>query len=330
MIRRSIIIDAAVFMIVGAFLVYIVARNMTQSTNAIVHVLKRIRRGDFDHRVRVTANDEIGYAGDVINAMTEGLKERDAMRHSLTLAREVQQRLLPRVDVFESDGLQIAGRSVYCDETGGDYYDFFSAGRKGSPQVVFALGDVSDHGVASALLMATVRSALRQRAALPGDPARIVSDVNRQLVDDVQESGQFMTLFFFLFDSGAQELQWVRAGHDPALLYDPAADKFEMLKGDGIALGLTDEYAYRTYRRAHCTAGQIIVVGTDGVWEARNAANDMFGKQRVRDLVRRHARSDARRIRDAILKALSRFLGPHQAEDDITLMVVKIVANDPA
>ena len=330
MIRRSIIIDAVLFMIVGAVLVFIVARNMAQSTNAIIRVLKRIRQGDFDHRVHVTANDEIGYAGDVINAMTEGLKERDAMRHSLALAREVQQRLLPRVDGFESNALQIAGRSVYCDETGGDYYDFFAVGRADSPQVVFALGDVSGHGIASALLMATARSALRQRAALPGDPARIVTDVNRQIVGDVQESGQFMTLFFFLFAPNTRALQWVRAGHDPALLYDPAADRFETLKGDGIALGLNGDYAYRAYRRGHCAVGQIIVVGTDGVWETRNAANEMFGKQRVRELVRRHARSDARRIRDAILKALRLFLGPRRAEDDITLLVVKIVAHDPA
>ena len=328
MIRRAIIIDAAVFIIVGAFLVFIVARNMAQSTNAIIRVLKRIRQGDFGHRVRVTANDEIGYAGDVINAMTEGLKERDAMRNSLTLAREVQQRLLPRVDVFESGGLQIAGRSVYCDETGGDYYDFFSAGREKSSRVVFALGDVSGHGIASALLMATVRSALRQRAALSGDPARIVRDVNLQLVGDVQESGQFMTLFFFLFAPGARELQWVRAGHDPALLYDPATDSFEMLKGEGVALGLSGDYVYRSYRRDHCAAGQIILVGTDGVWETRNAANEMFGKQRVRELMRRHARSDARRIRDEILNALRLFLGSRRAEDDITLMVVKVLADD--
>ena len=329
MIRRSIIIDAAVFMAVAAFLVFIVSRNLTQSTSAIIRVLKRIRQGDFDHRVRVTANDEIGYAGDVINAMSEGLKERDAMRHSLALAREVQQRLLPRADVFERNGLQIAGRSVYCDETGGDYYDFFSAARADSPQVVFALGDVSGHGIASALLMATARSALRQRAALSGDPARIVTDVNRQLVDDVQESGQFMTLLFFLYTPGTRELHWVRAGHDPALLYDPAADRFETLRGDGIALGLSSDYKYRSHRRSHCTAGQIIVVGTDGVWETRNAANEMFGKQRVRELVRRHARSDARRIMDAILEALGLFLGTQPAEDDITLMVVKITDDDP-
>ncbi len=102
-----------------------------------------------------------------------------------------------------------------------------------------------------------------------------------------------------------------------------------MLKGEGIALGLSGDYAYRAYRRAPCSAGQILVVGTDGVWETRNAANEMFGKQRVRELVRRHARSDARRIRDEILKALRMFLGTRRAEDDVTLMVVKVVASDP-
>jgi sigma-B regulation protein RsbU (phosphoserine phosphatase) len=327
MIRRAVIFDAAVFMLVGAFLVFIVSRNITQSMGAIIKVLKQIRRGNFNHKVRVTANDEIGYAGDVINTMTEGLKERDAMRHSLALAREVQQQLLPRVDTLTREALQIAGRSVYCDETGGDYFDFFAVARDGSRQMALALGDVSGHGIAAALLMATVRSALRQRAALPGDPARIVGDVNRQLVADVQESGQFMTLFFFLYDPGTRSLHWVRAGHDPALLYDPATERFETLKGEGIALGLDGGYAYRAYRQDHCRPGQILVVGTDGVWETCNAQQEMFGKRRVRDLVRRHAGSDAREIRDAILAALTAFLGDQRAEDDITLMVAKLGHN---
>ena len=324
MIRRAVIFDAAVFMLVGAFLVFIVSRNITQSMGAIIKVLKQIRRGNFNHKVRVTANDEIGYAGDVINTMTEGLKERDAMRHSLALAREVQQQLLPRVDTLTREALQIAGRSVYCDETGGDYFDFFAVARNGSRQMALALGDVSGHGIAAALLMATVRSALRQRAALPGNPARIVGDVNRQLVADVQESGQFMTLFFFLYEPEHRVLQWTRAGHDPALLYDPAGDRFENLKGEGIALGIDGNYAYRTHRRQDCRPGQIVVAGTDGVWETRNAAGEMFGKQRVRDLVRRHANSDARHIRETILSAVRSYMGDQRAEDDITLMVFKI------
>ena len=75
--------------------------------------------------MRVTSNDEIGYTGDVINEMTEGLRERERMRHSLNLAKEVQQHLLPQADPHFS-GWDIAGKSIYCDETGGDYYDFWN------------------------------------------------------------------------------------------------------------------------------------------------------------------------------------------------------------
>ena len=87
-----------------------------------------------------------------------------------------------------------------------------------------AIGDVSGHGISSALLMATVRSSLRQRASLPGNIAKIISDVNRQLVQDVEDSGQFMTMFFLALDTATRQLEWVRAGHDPAMLYDPGSD----------------------------------------------------------------------------------------------------------
>ena len=132
----------------------------------------------------------------VINEMTEGLIERERMQQSLNLAKEVQQNLLPKSNL-KFNGFDIAGKSVYCDETGGDYYDFISIQDADEQKIGVAIGDVSGHGISSALLMATVRSSLRQRASLPGSIANIISDVNRQLVQDVEDSGQFMTMFFF-------------------------------------------------------------------------------------------------------------------------------------
>ena len=87
--------------------------------------LRGVRNGHFNKRVHVTTNDEIGYAGDVINEMTDGLIEREKMQQSLNLAREVQQNLLPKRNL-KVNGIDIAGKSIYCDETGGDYYDFIS------------------------------------------------------------------------------------------------------------------------------------------------------------------------------------------------------------
>jgi sigma-B regulation protein RsbU (phosphoserine phosphatase) len=322
-LRTAIFHDAAVFIVVGAFLTWIVSRNITRSMDEITRVLKHIRNDDLDQKVRVTASDEIGYAGDVINEMAEGLKERDAMRQSLNLAREVQQQLLPPTDVVTDGGLQISGRSVYCDETGGDYFDIFPIEMNGRQCVAVTVGDVAGHGVPSALLMATVRGALRQRAILPGTPEQMITDVNRQLVRDVRESGQFMTLFFAVFDQDRHTLTWVRAGHDPAIVYDPPNNKFETLRGEGTALGISEASIYASSVRTAFASGQIMLIGTDGIWEARNDSNDMFGKKALRNLIRRYAQHDARDIRDAILEALDGFQTGVRAEDDITLIVVK-------
>ena len=126
--------------------------------------------------------------------------EHDMIKQSLDLAREVQQNLLPHKNP-QLQRLDIAGRSIYCDETGGDYYDFIISDTAENGKLApIAIGDVSGHGISSALLMATVRSSLRQRLSQPGRADGVISDVNRQLARDVEDSGQFMTLFYLMID----------------------------------------------------------------------------------------------------------------------------------
>jgi hypothetical protein len=105
-------------------------------------------------------------------ALRKREKERDRLRHSLELAKEVQQKLLPKSNPRIA-GLEVAGKSIYCDETGGDYYDFIGLKGDANEKLGVVVGDVAGHGISSALLMATVRSALRQRLALPGSIAQI-------------------------------------------------------------------------------------------------------------------------------------------------------------
>jgi sigma-B regulation protein RsbU (phosphoserine phosphatase) len=155
----------------------------------IIRALKGVRDGDLYNKVRVTTNDEIGYTGDVINEMTEGLRERDRMRHSLDLAREVQQNLLPK-SAPKIQGLDIAGVSIYCERTGGDYFDYLPIDEHGLGKIGVVVGDVSGHGIPSALLMTTARALIRKNAALSDSIANIISDVNQQLWLDVKESGR--------------------------------------------------------------------------------------------------------------------------------------------
>jgi len=225
-LRTTINTNSLVFIAVGVFLTILVSSNLTRPFGDIIQVLQNVRNGRLDRRVAVRSNDEVGYVGDVINEMTAGLREREKMRQSLELAREVQQNLLPR-RAPQPIGLDIAGRSLYCDQTGGDYFDFLEVGPPGDNTIGLVVGDVSGHGVPSALLMATARALMRQRSFLQGGPAQVVSDVNSHLSRDVEESGQFMTLFYMVIDPVQRELKWVRAGHEPAVLYDPHRDVFE-------------------------------------------------------------------------------------------------------
>jgi sigma-B regulation protein RsbU (phosphoserine phosphatase) len=309
-------------MAVGIWLTFLVSSNLTKPLQEITHVLRKVQHGLFETRVRVTSNDEIGYTGDVINAMTEGLIERDQIKQSLSLAKEIQQNLLPK-DTFKLDGFDMAGKIEYCDETGGDYFDFIPAVGGEDQKLGVVIGDVSGHGISSALLMATVRSALRQRAFHPGSAAQIISDVNHQIVQDTEPSGDFVTLFFLIIDTASRELSWVQAGHDPAILYDPASDSFEELRGSGLALGVDGRYIYEEQKGAMLSREQVILLGTDGVWEAPDLKGNRFGKEAVYEAVRRHHQGSAKEILDRILSAQVAFQASAKREDDTTLVIIK-------
>jgi sigma-B regulation protein RsbU (phosphoserine phosphatase) len=258
--------------------------------------------------------------------MVDGLRQRDHMQRSLEVAREVQQNLLPQtMPVFE--GLDIVGRSIYCDETGGDYFDFIEFDQTNQKRVDVVIGDVSGHGISSALLMATTRAFLRQRAALPGTAADIISDVNQQLTRDVANTGSFMSMLYMTIDKPGKCLRWVRAGHDPAIFYDPQSDTITELKGPGIALGVDEDFRFVENTREGMQNGQIILLGTDGIWEARSPGGDMFGKDAVYAVIRKNAHLDAAAILDRLIEQLTMFQGGGVVEDDITLIVIKVTAS---
>jgi sigma-B regulation protein RsbU (phosphoserine phosphatase) len=321
-IRAAIFTNSVFFIIVGFIITMFVHMNFEAPIREIIQALKDIRRGNFDRKVPVRSNDEIGYTGDVINEMAKGLKERDRMRHSLFLAKEIQQNLLPGSEP-QIDGLDISGRSIYCDETGGDYYDFLDIAKPGERKICVVVGDVSDHGIPSALLMTTARAFLRQRMSRGGDLNQIMTDVNRQLARDVEESGQFMTLFLCEIDVDNQWVRWVRAGHDPGMIYDPETNSFNELAGTGLPLGVFEDSRYQTQTR-EIKPGQIIAIGTDGIWETTNAQAQQFGKERFKDIIQNHYKDSAAEILTRVINDIDRFAGNSEKSDDVTLVIIKV------
>ena len=251
-------------------------------------------------------------------------KEHRKVRHSLSLAMEVQQSLLPKENPTVN-GLDIAGRSVYCDETGGDYYDFLNGDLHGEGKIKVVVGDVSDHGIPSALLMATARAIIREHASRQMGISKIASDVNRQLYKDVGDSGRFMTMFYAEFDHRNQRMQWLNAGHEPALVYDPEADRFDNLFGGGsLPLGILEEAEYME-RQRDIAVGHIIVIATDGIREARNRYGKMFGQDALQNIIRQNASASSAHMLQAIFTALDLFRQGVKSEDDMTLVVVKVL-----
>jgi len=243
-------------------------------------------------------------------------------RHSMALAMEVQQHLIPKADP-DIDGLDIAGRCIFCDETGGDYYDFLDRGRRDNGKICVVVGDVSDHGVSSALLMTSARAFLRERSLKPGSITSIVSDVNRQLTRDVEMSNRFMTLFYSEIDAKKKQFSWVRAGHDPAIVYDPESHEFDELKGRGLPLGVMEDTEYNECQY-QLAPGQIIAISTDGICEATDSDGAMFGKNRLRRIIRENAAKPAKEIVSAVINDFQEFIHPKPQADDATLVVIKV------
>jgi sigma-B regulation protein RsbU (phosphoserine phosphatase) len=161
------------------------------------------------------------------------------------------------------------------------------------------------------------------RASMPGEAAGIINDVNRHLSLDTAQTGNFMTFFFCELIEHGNEVRWVRAGHEPALVYDPSTDTFDELKGQGMALGLDSSFEHYSFQR-RIETGQVIMIGTDGTWEMHNKAGEMFGKEMLMEIIRKNSTASARQIVDTVTAALEQFRGDEAPEDDITLVVIKV------
>ena len=244
-------------------------------------------------------------------------------KKALQLAAEVQKSLLPETAPC-IDGLDVSGSTISCDEVGGDYFDYLP-NRVLSNNLSIIIGDIIGHGVDAALFMASARAFLRMRAAQPGTIEDIVMAMNQHLTRDMEKTGRFMTMFYLVIERSDNRLRWVRAGHDPALLYDPGTDQFIELSGPGIALGVNEEYVYQQQQTEQLLQGQILVLTTDGIYEASNHDGEMFGKQRLKSIVQQNYSKSSQAILDNIMLEHERFTYGVDRADDLTLVIVKMV-----
>lgn len=317
---------AALAVLAAVGLAFLLASAVSQPVRSLIGFMQRVGGGDLEAKAEFGGSGEFRELAEELNQMIADLRDRARLLHSLDLAMQVQQQLLPRKAPTAS-GLDVAGHSTYCDETGGDYYDFLTLGETAGGGLMIALGDVMGHGVAAALVMAGVRAVLRDRAAT-GSLAELMGRLNEMLAADL-DGARFMTMFLAVVDSRAGRFRWASAGHDPAFVYDPAEDRFVEDESGGLPLGVMPGTEYEEYSFGPLRAGQVIVVGTDGVWEMPNPAGEQFGKDRLREIIRANASGPASGVSKAVLDALTVFRETAPPADDVTFVVVKVQPDWP-
>ncbi|MEX0936957.1 MAG: SpoIIE family protein phosphatase [Pirellulales bacterium] len=306
------------------FLGLVASSSMVRPVTRLAAAVRRIGSGEFDEPVNIGGHLEFVQLSGELRRMSAGLKDRMRLRQSLELAMEIQQKLLPGQPPNIA-GLDVAGHSTYCDETGGDYYDFIELHETPSHELVVVLGDVMGHGIAAALLMATARGILRSRAGEEGSLGQWLTHVNRLLVKDTGGE-RFMTMVLLVIDPAKRRVRLANAGHDAPIVYDPAQDQFmDLPESGGLPLGIVEQEEYEDATLERCQPGQILLVGTDGLWESQDGEGAAYGKDRLQEVIRTNAKSSAEEISAAIAADLHNFRGKARQDDDVTFVLIKFM-----
>lgn len=249
--------------------------------------------------------------------LAEKARQADARKRENEIARQVHRGLLPRSDP-SFPGLSIAGGFRAAEVVGGDYYGYVPLVDGG---LGLAMADVSGHGVGAALYMATAKGAIQSEARGVRSPAEILSRVNGVLASDFAVTDMFATAVFIRFAPGGRRLAYANAGHNPPLLLR-ADGRTERLDRSGPALGVMPSVGY-SEQELPFEPGDVLLVYTDGVVEARDRDRGLYGTDRLAAVARAGFETDAARIHASVFEDVGRHADHAPPRDDITLVVVK-------
>lgn len=246
------------------------------------------------------------------------VRKKQEQEFQLRLAREVQQRFYTAAAISVA-GVEVATAAYPAEETGGDYLDLFSMP---GGLVCVGVGDVSGHGLDSALVMALTRAYVRAFAKMETDLAKILSSVNQMLVEDLENS-RYVTLLLVCLDGVNRRLSFAGAGHLPGFLLNGHGEVECTLASSGPPLGLFCDSKFLT-EQISIEPQQLVFLLTDGATEMSAAEDVQFGSHGVLQYVRAHQQDSAHEIAEGIYRAARAFAGDSPQQDDVTNVVIKV------
>ncbi len=256
------------------------------------------------------------------HAMTnQELQSKRLLEAELKTAGDVQRILLPESEP-EIEGFVVAGKNRPARVLSGDFYDYVQP-QQGTFGAVIA--DVSGKGLPAALVAATCRSALQAYAQRTDSPAAVLAKVNRQVYDDVNED-TFVSMIYFVINTGGDTITLARAGHPEPLLWHASTGKVETLRPGGLGVGIDKGEVFERVTKDFTfsmASGDCLLLYTDGVNEAEDAEGDEFGEQRIQTILAQEAKHGAKAVVDRIMDEVNAFVGGKASGDDITLIVLQ-------
>ena len=292
-------------------------RMVTQPLETLVHKVREVGDGQFTTHLRSFGSAEFDFLADEINQMSEALDLAERARSiRLDKARRIQQNLLPRDPAIPAADVG----TLYCpaEAVGGDYFDLLPLQDDGKWLVCMA--DATDHGVPAAMSAAMLKTLLLQTSDSLDSPARILAHMNR-LFMQVNLYGDFATIVLLVVDRKRNRLTYANAGHDPVWLIQP--DGVRELLATGTLLGIDEETVWED-QVLELSGRDRLAIATDGITETFNARNEMFGKQRLLDLLVAHRQATPQATAQAVLDAVVNYRGDQKQTDDLTMLLLDL------
>ncbi len=312
-----------------------IASTITRPLSSLAAATHELASGNFDLELPTArSNDEVGELTRDFQVMRDALKEyirnltettaaKERIQSELKVATDIQASLLPRLfppfpgrpefDIFAS--------MDPAKEVGGDFYDFFLADGR---NLCFLIADVSDKGVPAALYMMVAKTLLKTEGQRLGEPDLILSSVNGILAAD-NDSCMFTTVFCGILDTSTGEVRFANAGHNPPLLMNSRGTAYLTLKS-GFVLGPLPDAVYET-ERIFMQPGDTLFLYTDGVTEAKNREDELYGETRLLNALQRVPGTEVSDIVRHIRAEVAGHADGAPQSDDITMLAIRYLGN---
>jgi sigma-B regulation protein RsbU (phosphoserine phosphatase) len=326
---------AGVFLVmyfVAFVLGLMLARSITGNIHELYRGTARLRQGDFGNRIRVQSRDQLGDLAESFNVMAASMQgllmeqaEKQRLEEELRIARQIQMSLLPQ-GVVTLPGLRVSALCLPAAEVGGDYYDLLPL----SPTRMGVLvADVSGKGTSAALYMAELKGLVLSLSRIYDSPARLLSEANRILAATL-DPRSFITMTYAVVDTATQTMRYARAGHNPMIHLEAGSGRTRVLTPAGLGLGIDEGARFDQIleeAEVPLRSGDLFLFFTDGLSEAMNGRAELFGERRIRDVIESagSAGEEASVLKDRILAAIRTFVGDAAQNDDMTMVILKVV-----